>query len=475
MKDGEATEVNPNRGSKDATFVEKSLWGLGGFGENMANGALPSLANVIYQVGYGLNPVILGWILASSRIFEAVVDPIIGNWSDNARTRWGRRRPFLVTGAVLFATAFAFLWLPPGGLSPNGIAVYLAIAAILFYLAFAVFVIPFSALGLEMVTGYQARTRLFIFRLVPAFLGSLLVPTLYKFARSDVFGGNELVGMRYLGVIIAGVILLTALPAGFFCKERSSPATKAREKLKLSAAIRETLSNKSFLVLMGAVFLTFFGLFCAIIVYSNVNIYYICGGDKNVSGDIGANVGIIKGIGELAMLPVFGFLAARFQKHRLAAAGLGIGALGYLLSWFFYTPASPYLQLAAYLPANLGLCACWLLNGSMLADICDSDELETGRRREGMFTAVFAICYKCGIAAGALFGNYLLQWSGVRGETDATAKIVELAPGVISNIRLAYLLPPALCYLGAAVFMIFYPLTRARVKEIRDTLDARRA
>lgn len=475
MKEEEAPDTGRNGDSRDATFVEKSLWGLGGFGENMANGALPSLANAIYQVGYGLNPVTIGWILASSRIFEAVVDPIVGNWSDNARTRWGRRRPFVVAGAILFAIAFAFLWLPPGGLSPDGIAAYLATAAILFYLVFAIFIIPFSALGLEMVRGYQARTRLFIFRLVPAFLGSLLVPTLYKFARSDLFGGNELVGMRYLGIIIAGLILLTALPAGIFCRERSPSPGAAGEKLGLSAAIRETISNKPFLVLMGSVFLTFFGLFCAIIVYSNVNIYYICGGNKDASGNIGANVGMIKGIGELAMLPLFGFFAVRFQKHRLAAAGLGIAAIGYLLSWFFYTPASPYLQLAAYLPANLGLCACWLLNGSMLADICDSDELETGRRREGMFTALFAICYKSGIAAGVLFGSYLLQWSGVRGEADATAEIVALAPGVISNIRLAYLLPPALSFLGAATFMTFYPLTKARVRSIRNTLDARRA
>lgn len=67
----------------------------------MANNALPSLANAIYQVGYGLNPVVLGWVMASSRIFDALIDPIVGNWSDHARIRWGRRRPFVVAGAIL--------------------------------------------------------------------------------------------------------------------------------------------------------------------------------------------------------------------------------------------------------------------------------------------------------------------------------------------------------------------------------------
>lgn len=282
-----------------------------------------------------------------------------------------------------------------------------------------------------------------------------------------------MVGMRYIGVIIAVVILITAVPAGIFCREREAPGAGRRETLKLFPAIRETLSNRPFVILLGSVFLTFFGLFCAVIVYSNLNIYYVCGGDKDLSGDVGANVGIIKGLAELGMLPVLAFLAVRFQKHRLAAAGLAISACGYLVSWFVFTPASPYLQLAAFLPANLGLCACWLLNGSMMADVCDSDELQTGCRREGMFTAVFAVCYKAGIAAGALVGNYLLQWSGVRGESDASASVVALAPEVVANIRLAYLLPPALCFSGAALFMIFYPLTRSRMREIREELEAR--
>lgn len=463
---------DPTKGQgKDATFLEKSLWGLGGFGENMANNALPSLANAIYQVGYGLNPVMLGWVLASTRFLDALIDPVIGNFSDNARTRWGRRRPFVVIGSILLAVFFAFLWLPPSGLSTFGIGIYLTIAAFLFYLAFTIFVIPYSALGMEMVTDYQGRTNLYVYRLVPAFLASLIVPTLYKFARSDVFGGNEMTGMRYIGVFIAVVILLTALPAGIFCRERQPKKGEENARLKLTTAIRETLANKSFVILLGAVFLTYFGLFCAVIVYSNVNIYYVCSGNKDLSGDIGANVGVIKGLGELAMLPLFGFLAVRCQKHRLAASGLAIGAFGYILSWFFYTPESPYLQLAAYLPANLGLCACWMLNGSMMADICDSDELKSGRRREGLFSAVFSICYKAGIATGALFGNYLLQWSGVRGETEASASVVSLAPDVVVNIRIAYMLPTAVCYLGVAFLMLYYPLSRRRMTEIRRKLD----
>jgi Na+/melibiose symporter-like transporter len=463
----------PDRPARDsdATLREKALWGLGGFGENMANSALTSLVNAIYQVGYGINPVVLGWVLASSRIFDALTDPWMGNLTDNTRSRWGRRRPYVVVGAVALAVSFAFLWLPPAGLGTTGIAIYLGVAAFLFYLAFTVFIIPYSALGLEMVTDYQARTRLFIFRLIPAFLGSLLVPTLYAAARSDWFGNNELVGMRYVGIFIAAVILLTALPAGLFCRERFGH--REQEKIRLMQAVRETLRNRAFVTLIGAVLLTFIGLFCAIIVYSNVSIYYICSGDKDLAGSLGMKIGIIKGIGELLMLPLFTVLAIRFQKHRLAAAGLGISAAGYLLSMVFFTPESPYLLLVAYLPANLGLCACWLLNGSMMADICDSDELATGRRREGMFSAVFSICYKGGIALGALFGSYLLQWAGARGEADATASVVHMAPEVVSHIRWAYALPPALCFAGAAWLMWRYPLTRNRMAEIRHTLDQR--
>lgn len=453
----------------DAPFHEKALWGLGGFGENMANNALVSLVNAIYQVGHGLNPVVIGWVLAASRIFDAVTDPWMGNMSDNTRSRWGRRRPYVVAGAVALPVTFALLWLPPAGLGSTGIAVYLALAAFLFYLAFTLFVIPYSALGLEMVTDYRARTGLFVFRLVPAFLASLLVPTLYAAARSSWFGGNELVGMRYIGVFIAGIILITAMPAGLFCRERYSG--RVQEKIRLWQAIRETLQNRAFVLLLGAVFLTFFGLFCAIVIYSNLNIYHIAAGSKDKAAAVGMHVGIIKGVGELLMLPVFTLLAMRFQKHRLAAAGLMVSAGGYLLSLATFRPDLPYLQLAAYLPANLGLCACWLLNGSMMADVCDSDELSTSRRREGMFSAVFSICYKAGIAAGALFGNYLLQWCGVRGESDASANVLTLAPEIIGRIRWAYALPPALCFAGAAALMLIYPLSRKRMARIRGMLS----
>lgn len=457
----------------EASFREKALWGLGGFGENMANGALTSLANAIYQIGYGLNPVVIGWVLASSRIFDAITDPWMGNLTDNTRSRWGRRKPYVVLGAVMLAFSFALLWLPPAGLGPTGIAIYLCFAAFLFYLSFTVFVIPYSALGLEMVTDYGARTRLFVFRLVPSFVASLLMPTLYAVARSDLFGNNELLGMRYVGVFIAVVILLTALPAGLFCRERYDH--RVQEKIRLLQAIRETFRNRAFVILIGAVLFTFIGLFCAIIVYSNVNIYYICSGEKHRAGIVGMHVGIIKGVSELLALPVIMWLSSRYQKHKLAAAGLVISSAGSLLSLIFFTPQNPYLLLIAYLPANLGLCACWLLNGSMMADVCDSDELATGCRREGMFSAVFSISYKGGIALGALFGSYLLYWSGARGEADAAAGVVHVAPDVINHIRWAYALPSAICFAGAAWLMWRYPLTRERMAEIRDTLEHRTA
>ena len=116
-----------------------------------------------------------------------------------------------------------------------------------------------------------------------------------------------------------------------------------------------------------------------------------------------------------------------------------------------------------------------MLNGSMMADICDSDELASGLRREGLFSAVFAICYKAGIAGGTLFGNYLLHWSGVRGESVGGASVVTLVPEVVSNIRLAYLLPTSLCFLGAAVLMLLYPLTQAKVQAIRTALENRKS
>ena len=129
----------------------------------------------------------------------------------------------------------------------------------------------------------------------------------------------------------------------------------------------------------------------------------------------------------------------------------------------------PYLQIVSLMAGNLGLCFAWLLNHPLVADICDDDEVRTGRRREGMFSAVFGFIYKAAIGIMAIGGGLLLAWAGVDGS------VPEVLPSEsIFRIRLIYLCVPTLCFLAAGLLVLTYPLTRVRMTEIKDQLQAKR-
>ncbi len=455
--------------SKQSTAVpvkEKLAWGVGGMAESLANNAIFTLVHPIYQIGIGISPVFIGYALSASRILDAITDPIIGNVSDNTRSRWGRRRPFIFAGAILMSLFFAFMWWPPLAWGHTGIFVYLAVTALLFYLAFTVFIIPYSGLGLEMAEDPAQRAQLFSYRVVPSFVVSLVFPWLYKLSLLGVFGNNEVEGVRWVGIGIAILILLTALPSALFCRERF--AAHKQEHIGLKEAARHTLSDRPFQILMGAVFLVYVGLYIAMPVYSYINIFHVFGGDKEAAAKVAGVVGTVVALTQIGATPVIGWLTKWFDKKKVLMGGLVVSGCGYLGAWLLMTPSHPYLQLVPKLFGDVGLCTCWLLNGALVADICDEDELRTGRRREGMYSAVFAFMYKTAVGVVSLLGGFVLLWAGVED------KIVHLSQPTLERLRLVYTLVPAVCFLGAAALLTIYPLTVARVNAIREKLEAMR-
>ena len=231
--------------------MQKALWGVGGFAENLGNNTLLSLAFMIFGVGMGMNPIYIGIALSASRIIEAVTDLLMGSITDNTRSRWGRRRPWIFVGAILMAVVFAAIWFTPrmegvtaetaafgtawlySWFKPETVnemlpAIYLIIMCSLFYMAFTVWVIPFSGLGLELVEDYDERTQLMTFRVAPAFIVGAAIGSLYKLTlMKSVWGGDEVIGTRYVCSIVAVLMLITGIIPAIFCRERfAKPATR---------------------------------------------------------------------------------------------------------------------------------------------------------------------------------------------------------------------------------------------------------
>ncbi len=445
--------------------TKKSTWAIGSIADVYMTNAFNYLAFPIYNMGLGVDPRLLGWALGLPRIWDAISDPLMGNISDNTHTRWGRRRPFIFIGAILCAIMFALIWCPPTSWSVTAIGWYFMGLVFLFYTAYTIFAVPWGALGLGLTTDYNERTRVQAYRTVFQAVGGLGLGTLWLLSLKWG-GGNDIVGVRYVGLIFGALILVCGVLPAIFCRE--STDTHNQEKMKFWPSVAATFSNKVFLLLIGITVLVMLGIFMVNTFALYINTYYVFGGDKEGVATLNMYANFaFQGVG-LALVPVIAAIATRIGKKVTLMGGLLLVVVAYGTSWFFYTPKNPYLQLITLAMAAPGLSCMWMIAGSMIADICDLDELKTGRRREGMFGASYGWACKAGISLTMVLSGYLLTWSGFDAAVDVQPE------AVIRNMRLLYMLVP-MGFVGiAAVLVAFYPLTEKRILEVQAELKARK-
>ena len=203
------------------SFGQLAAYGTGGIIPIALFNVAGILVGLMGNISLGLSAFWLGFILIIPRLWDAVSDPIIGHLSDNARTRWGRRRPFLLLGGILVAIFFVLIWWIPKGEvveqwfgSEAGFQLfqlsYILIALLLFYTATTIFEIPHGALGMEMTTEYHERTKLFSAKSFFGNIFAMSTPWLFVLANLEMFkgpGGNEADGMRYVSIMIAAILI----------------------------------------------------------------------------------------------------------------------------------------------------------------------------------------------------------------------------------------------------------------------------
>lgn len=481
---------------KKLPLSEKLAWGCGGFSEQLAANGLNNLFIPIYNIGLGLDSVLIGWAISIPRFFDMVSDPVMGNISDNFRSRFGRRRPFILAGSILMALMFAIAYMASPFWGSWTLFAYAVVACILFYLAYTVYSVPFTALGLELTDDYDERADVQKYRMVFASLGTLSIPWLYKICIS--IGGHvqqlleqggagryrfllrpvaalsaenniapEVLGVRYVAWIAAALIILTALPVSLLTREKAQVG--AAKKIHLLKSARMVFENRSFRIQSLMIFLVITGMFFIGALMLYVNIFHVCGGDKSAAATWSGLYGSTTGAFSLASTFLIPVLVRLFDKKKVLLGGVGVAALAILSSWFLFNPAMPALQLVLSAFIGFGISACWLLNGAFIADICDEDELQNGVRREGMFSAVFGFVIKLAFTAIALLLGYVLKFIGYEAGSDT------MLPETVLRLRLFVALFPSSCLLLAIVVFSRYSLTRQRVREIQELCRQRRA
>jgi GPH family glycoside/pentoside/hexuronide:cation symporter len=438
-----------------------SAWAMGSIADVYMTNALNYLAFPIYNMGLGVDPRMLGWALGLPRIWDALSDPLMGNISDNTHTRWGRRRPFILIGAIFCAVMFGLIWSPPTSLSVKAIGWYFMGMTFIYYTAYTIFVVPWGALGLELTRDYNERTRVQAYRTVFQAVGGLGLGAMW-FLAQKWGGGDDIVGVRYVGWTFAALVLVCGVIPAIFCRE--SAATQHQEKIKFWPAIKATFSNKIFLLLIAVTICVMLGIFMVNSFGVYIGRYYVFGGDKEGVARLSMYANFaFQGAG-IALVPLITFIATRAGKKATLIGGLLLVVIAYGTSWWLNTPKNPYLSVIPMALAAPGLACMWTIASSMIADICDLDELKTGLRREGMFGASYSWACKAGISLTMVLSGYMLKWSGFNAELDVQPE------GVITTMRLLYMFVP-MGFVGlAAVLLLFYPLSEKRIHEIQAEL-----
>ena len=418
-------------GMKPLSSLTRWGWAAGGIADNLLFGSVAALTLPVCNLHFGIDPRWVGASLLVARVVEVVLDPVIGHVSDNFRSSWGRRRPFILTGALACAVIFPVLWHPFVS-GPLAQALHVAVFLSLLSVFYGIFFVPFNALGYELSEDPGERTSVQAAFMVCGLAAGFVVPHLYPLAlRLGADGGFEH-GLTLMAMGVGLVIALTgSLPA---------LVTGQRDCVRIEAqsSFRETwkavADNRIFVRLLAAYACGVCGLFLwpALLVY--LNTFGIGGGNEELGAAVSGFAGMAAVAGAVCGIGLGGLLARRWSKPAVLRAGLGLAALAALAmehslganawagalrfgAWTFVLRE----QYLAFFLFGLGQQAAWLMFGSLVADLCDVEELRSGRRREGAYSAAFNIAFRLAVAIGALGSGYFLSWSGLKASEPTTA------------------------------------------------------
>ncbi len=477
------TAPSPTAPADRVPIAQKVIYGLGGLVNNLLGGAVGSLS-IVLNLGLGMNPATIGTIMASARLTDALADPVMGYVSDHTHTRWGRRRPFIITGAILAGVVFALMWQLPAGFSHSFYFWFFLIGTNLFYLAATLYAAPFIALGYEMTPDYQERIRI---QGYSNFIGQvpwLLLSWSYAFMENKRLFANNVEGARTLAILIGFITVILGVLPGLFCKEPiygiAKKTLKPEEKTPALKGLKKhttgffkgfaiTLKNRHFLKLTGATFLIFNGFTLIAGLGSYVILFYVFRGDQADGAKWVGLSGTVLSLCTFAAISIVTWMATHWGKRQAFIISTSLAIAGYALKWFCYQPGSPYLVL---LPAPLiafGLGGLFTTVGAMIADVCDQDELQHGQRREGMFGAVYWWTVKLGTAVALVASGYLLNFTGFLQELGAHQSLRSLFLMRVFEVGL-----PIVTYGVAIAVMLAYDLDQNKVEDTRKELEKRR-
>jgi GPH family glycoside/pentoside/hexuronide:cation symporter len=446
MKEQETSTDHTTKPEDRIRFSQLSAYGAGGIIPIALFNVAGILVGLMGNISLGLSAFWLGAILIVPRLWDALSDPIIGHISDNTRTRWGRRRPYLLIGGIAVAVSFVLIWwIPKGDIvrawfpTDSGYhwfqLSYILFSLLIFFTAVNIFEIPHGALGMEMTTDYHERTRLFSAKSFVGNLFAMSTPWLFALASMEIFkgtGGNEADGMRYVSLMIAAFLIPLSFWWFFKLREPGFKKAAKHEKTPFWKDMKRSTSNRNFIMLTLTIFILAMGFNFVQLLGSYIPIFYVFGGDK-VAGArlLGINGTIWAITGLLAVFPL-NWISPKLGKRNTLTIAILLMCLAQISKIVCYNPVYPYLIIIPTILLSAGMLFFFTLGASMVGDICDEDELKTGYRAEGSYYSVFWWFIKMGTALASFVAGVLIVFT-MFDETQVTR--VDSLQGSIREMR----------------------------------------
>ena len=448
------------------------------------------LANQMFPAILGIFMVVLvedlgfsGWmwslVFLFPRIFDAITDPIMGFISDNTKSKWGRRRQYILIGGILMGLAYIFMWQlsKADGVEYN--FWYFFLWSLVFYLGLTIFSVPYVAMGYEMSDDFHERTNIMA---IAQFIGQwawVIAPLFWIIMYDESWFPSADIAVKELAIWVAIPCAICAMVPAIFIKSNSTldedyeplnSSNIGNSVMKIFESFVAAFKIKEFRKLCGATFLIFnaFNTVAALTFF--VIVYKLFNGDAGASGIWVSMFGCLGALGTtFIVIPAVAWMSKKLGKKKAFMLSQSISLVGYIMLYFLFIPGKPWMYIIALPFFSFGIGSLFTIMMSMTADVIDIDEINTGKRREGIFGAIYWWMVKVGYGIAGALSGVIITVVGFNSDLATTDQ-----QAAVDGLHAFFCFFPMVGTILAMLIMRNYSITEERATEIRAELEKRK-
>lgn len=464
--------------SNKVPFGQKIAFGLGMLANQMFPAAL-GIFMVVLVENLGMPSWMWGVLFFVPRIVDAFFDPVMGFISDNTKSIWGRRRQYVFVGSIIMGIAFIIMWQLYRENSVMHNFVFFLSFSLIFHIGLSIFSVPYVAMGYEMSDDFHERTSIMAISQWIGQFAWVIAPWFWVIMYDPKWFPNADTATRTLAIWVGSIFMLLAMVPAIFIKSKSTKFDDTLQPLtyktiggslkEILISFKEAFANKPFRKLCIATFFIFNAFNTVAGFTFFIVVYYLFNGDTAAAGIWPTLFGCGGALATtFIVIPIVAWIAKKIEKKKAFLICQGISIFGYILLWFLFIPGKPYMFLFALPFFSFGIGSLFTLMMSMTADVCDMDELDSGKRREGVFGAIYWWMVKFGFAIAGLLTGVIMSVVAFKAGAPTQPE------GAVTGLRIFFSGVPIAGTLIAMWVMWNYDLTEKKAREIKKELDARK-